>query len=1226
MANPINLFIVPDINLEIGDTLHRKPQFKCSSPDRIEYVITNLEQFSDILKKDVPQDSSTDIHGWMSPIADVTLPSAIKKLAGIPDRATRFAFLHPPIGFAQRIDWNTINIEEEVKSLNLPRGHSFSNNNNTWGVVGAALLGAYVYFDEHDYLLAVNAISLIPTPYPLNFAGPFRPTDVVREELKRLERVIPITIGAFHEVSFVSMAFTLPGEKFRSEYPTNDFDKGRDGCFIFFKDNGEAVLYTVDPTGYVDPSGMVSDVSDTIDYITHNALRLKEFGLISYSQAEFNLLEKHEEELFRLKIQDSFDILSDDSFKKEFSHNENAVHIASRLNCDKKTVEKLLRNHANKKDILLEPAFHRWTPLHYACRFSSRNTELIQLLIDACPDAVKVKDRHYRYPLHIALESGASEEVVRLLLDANTDDEALFTPSKRLLRLPLHIACDSGCDLEVIRLLLKKTKDISYLRSKTKMGSTPLHLAITKKVDYKIIELLVKREASLIPKKKRKSTVSFEMHSKHSFRNLIHQQSCSGNLADIDDGNTLENKIQVENESQDLGICQQINGMLPIHYACWNNSSKETISVLLDNDPSQKSFESRVHLSETVRASQQAISKIDLMSPLHLALLKPCNPDVVALLLQKEKLQHRDSKYKSTIHFRDSFERIPLHLACLESSNPKIISQLLDLDTNKETTHALDKYSRTPLYYACDQERIDDHSVQILLENEEYFYDSNIHKTWMEFRRRYTDSATCLKEYNKYKKQFLLPSKRCTHWLDVRKKSPLFQAITMGGNEDIISLLLKDDQFFLKGINSIIEDFASIIANAEKNELKDVLIEALTKRCYFCVLVLDIYSHIAALVAFIIASENLLEASNGGTPFSSDASISVMWACIFVNAFRELIRFLTQRSHYLFDFWSYAELISLGSLIVSNFHFGNQSGSINPSIREDILIFTGVILILNVAFYLRTAFAPFARFVGGLISIFATLIPFFVVSFLIILAFTYGFRVMGDRDGCDGLGQCYYVVMGAFFSGADGVTDTLDILFGILVIVILLNVLIAVVEQAWGKATDETLNLFWMYRLEFLVESRFFDYVEKKLIDEGPFSFVRRIEKWIDHVGDLSIKDDVRWSDDPYNIVMRKEQYLKPYDNFNKDVAERIRAAHSTQASLFWAKNYVKYELPEHKGRMQYLCKLYFARFQVVVVFARDLIINVCLFVLGLVSCGWFWPKYLRKKLLSVGIRVNDDE
>lgn len=552
MANPIHLFIVPDIGLQISDTLFRKSQFTCSSPDRIEYVITNMDHFSDILKNDtlIPQDSTPEIRGWMSPIADVTLPPEIRKLAGIPERAKRFAFMHPPIGLAQRMNWNKVDLESSAKHLNLARGSWPSNNR--WGIAGAALLGAYVYFDDNDFLIAVNAISLIQTPYPLNFAGPFRPTEVAREELKRLERVIPITIGAFHEVSFVSMAFTLPGEKFRSQFPINSFDKGKDGCFIFFKDNGEAVLYTVDPTGYVDPSGMVSTISATIEYITHNALRLKEFGLISYDEAEMNLLEKHEEEFYRLKIQDSLDILSDDSFRKEFGRHENAVHIACRLNCDKATVERLLQYQANSKQILLKQAFHRWTPLHYACRFSSRNAELIALLINACPEAVIAQDRHHRYPLHIALESCASTNVIRLLLDADPDNKAVLTPTKRLLRLPLHIACSSGCDFEVFQRLLNKVKHNGHLSSKTKMGATPLQLAIENKLDHKIIELLVKSEAFLSPKKSK------------SYRTLLYQQSCSGTLFGVDDGNILEDKdaTQVTIGKQNIAICQRFNGMV----------------------------------------------------------------------------------------------------------------------------------------------------------------------------------------------------------------------------------------------------------------------------------------------------------------------------------------------------------------------------------------------------------------------------------------------------------------------------------------------------------------------------------------------------------------------------------------------------------------------------------------------------------------------------------------
>lgn len=56
-------------------------------------------------------------------------------------------------------------------------------------------------------------------------------------------------------------------------------------------------------------------------------------------------------------------------------------------------------------------------------------------------------------------------------------------------------------------------------------------------------------------------------------------------------------------------------------------------------------------------------------------------------------------------------------------------------------------------------------------------------------------------------------------------------------------------------------------------------------------------------------------------------------------------------------------------------------------------------------------------------------------------------------DSCDTLDNCFYFVMQSFFAGADATTDLLDILYGIIVIVVLLNVVIAIVEQGEEKTT-----------------------------------------------------------------------------------------------------------------------------------------------------------------------------
>ena len=57
-------------------------------------------------------------------------------------------------------------------------------------------------------------------------------------------------------------------------------------------------------------------------------------------------------------------------------------------------------------------------------------------------------------------------------------------------------------------------------------------------------------------------------------------------------------------------------------------------------------------------------------------------------------------------------------------------------------------------------------------------------------------------------------------------------------------------------------------------------------------------------------------------------------------------------------------------------------------------------------------------------TIFSTLIPFFIVASLMLLAFAYGFMIQGN-ELCPNLLDCYAFTLQGFFSGFD---DTNDIL------------------------------------------------------------------------------------------------------------------------------------------------------------------------------------------------------
>ena len=136
-----------------------------------------------------------------------------------------------------------------------------------------------------------------------------------------------------------------------------------------------------------------------------------------------------------------------------------------------------------------------WTPLHFVCRFRPRNHDLVKHMLEKYPQAAREKDEYCRYPLHIAVDSGASADVVKLLLDA---DKAIGNfPTNHNRWLPLHIALNRGCNdtiEDVVKELLDADEAGSNIQSKTAIGRLPLHIALEKKLPTGVIKLLLRKE------------------------------------------------------------------------------------------------------------------------------------------------------------------------------------------------------------------------------------------------------------------------------------------------------------------------------------------------------------------------------------------------------------------------------------------------------------------------------------------------------------------------------------------------------------------------------------------------------------------------------------------------------------------------------------------------------------------------------------------------------------
>jgi len=146
-------------------------------------------------------------------------------------------------------------------------------------------------------------------------------------------------------------------------------------------------------------------------------------------------------------------------------------------------------------------------------------------------------------------------------------------------------------------------------------------------------------------------------------------------------------------------------------------------------------------------------------------------------------------------------------------------------------------------------------------------------------------------------------------------------------------------------------------------------------------------------------------------------------------------------------------------------------------------------------------------------------VPFFIVGSLVLLAFTIAYRI-SDADcqtegavecSCQSsLRECYLATVQMFFNGSDETKRALDIIFGVVAIVILLNVVIAIVGDAWERATAKASSLYFTFRVGYLLEARMFGLLQKKVKRNG---YLFRLTDLIDKMADIRLIDKVIWEE-----------------------------------------------------------------------------------------------------------------
>jgi len=1310
MASPISLNILPKAGLQIeiinfdrpqGDDYHHDPN---DSQSLLQYQVTNTQDLPLLEEDSYTVKDPIVLKGYASPTSNITLPKFTRKSAFIPEKATRFAYLHPPDDLASRINWEKIanfcqnrpnsrmtnkraksrfsifsnskstaaaateayiDDEEDGKNSSLrnssiiskmlrksrTKSPSSSTAVNPIAIAYLSLMGGFIYFDDNLKILRINAISTSSRhsggggdSSSLELCGPFEPHPIALEELhQQYQRSILSPVPIFHEAGVRALSWIRPNETFLHDdgnvqviHPKYEVERKKNGgktriscndngAFVFWDNFGGAVVYNINPESNLsDPEGETAlSLQDSLDIITTGVV----MNGIGGNAAIFDdtMISKS---LFFGSIDDIREgavTIKNVQHKNNENVNNNddrtQVHRACRAGRSVSFISELLENRFELKNLTYTDDMG-WTPLHYASYFALFNPDLIELLMLKCPKAILVGDRLDRCPLHLACEA-ASRVVVDSLRNAeghytsstmiettlgrsiaallSTDLMIVDRKTKYLKYLPLHIACSySSTPSNIIEKLLDADETGGTVRERTSAGRLPIHFALATKLHFPVIQKLLEADSKWV-------------------------------------GSIEEMKTPLQDRAElDLDVYRSFKGMLPLHIACLNNSSQKTIRLLLNKDKLNVTIDSAVlnrggldDIMRPVSASpfidnqsirmKQSVHKG--MVALHFA-AKHGSEEVIRLLLNKEASDTSKRPHwprGMMVQKGDGNLRTPLHIACSEGvADPSIIQMLLESDPLGMVTQEEDEYGQRPIHCACGRKNPKVEIVKILLETEEAFLQNFVKNAKMAIPSSNLplccDEEAILGNVLNNNEVEIIPS---TKKMDHVGYTPLFHALKSNASDAVIDVLLQPDHFFLKGLDdAFMMDLAHRVN--DNPDLRALILDRFALRFNFSFLFVEFYAFLFAIFGVMYGTEDLL---------FKPLELSLYYPIfILISSGFFIIRELIQvksvsLGSYIYDAWSWMELISISFLLQTAAFMLNRASISVPldDGKKLLLIATTSILTLQFVFFLRSTFLPFARFVGGLILIIQTLIPFLIISILVLQFFSSSYRI----QGLCGQNHCWYVVLGAFFNGGNdfeeetNITMFLEILFGISAGIILLNVVIAIVAEGWDSATEKSLEYFWNYRLRKISEVRYLRSFGFKVSSK----LQNRFDNWIDVRG-VTFSDEIAWSKSPYNLVKNKNQYDDPHAYFRFKEAKKIEATKSLQADYYWIRMEREMKRKERNDNFHYGRQLTMTTLK----WLSSLLIYAILVLLGFVTAGLFWPKNFRIAILSVGIETTDGE
>lgn len=303
-----------------------------------------------------------------------------------------------------------------------------------------------------------------------------------------------------------------------------------------------------------------------------------------------------------------------------------------------------------------------WTPLHVAC-FSGASCDIIRMLVEARPKSAELKDKVGRLPLHIACgcEYSASPNVLKLLLKAYPKAAEIQDNCGSL---PLHITCekeDSSYCLEAVKLLLEAYKEAAKIQDRN--GNIPIQrlLDFNNFTDYNPSADVVKVLLEAYPEA---AKISFH------------------------------------------------HGELLLNQACLDGAPLDVLDALLVAYPES------IHATDIYGEHPSNCLKFHrdinyggygggYMFLLHKAAINGCSVSLVNLLIQA---------FPESGTMQDDYGMVPLHYACLKSAADISMDIIMVLaDDFPESCHITNKRGKTPFQLLKESASYIDNNGMVLL-------------------------------------------------------------------------------------------------------------------------------------------------------------------------------------------------------------------------------------------------------------------------------------------------------------------------------------------------------------------------------------------------------------------------------------------------------------------------------------------------------------------------------